>query len=99
MDLPDRDANGLYPIRTVAALTGINAVTLRAWERRYGLIRPRRTPRGHRLYSRQDIERIQRTVELLDRGLAISQIAPPASPRSISSPCTCATRSAPVSST
>ena len=76
MDLPDCDANGLYPIRTVSNLTGVNAVTLRAWERRHGLIRPKRTPKGHRLYSREDIERIQRTVELLERGLAISQIAP-----------------------
>lgn len=67
---------GLYPIRTVSSLTGVQAVTLRAWERRHKLIRPRRTPKGHRLYSRQDIERIQRVVELLDRGLAISQIAP-----------------------
>jgi MerR family transcriptional regulator, light-induced transcriptional regulator len=76
MNLPDNDANGLYPIRTVSSLTGVNAVTLRAWERRHGLIRPQRTPKGHRLYSRQDIERIQRTVELLERGLAISQVAP-----------------------
>ncbi|HEY9150487.1 MAG TPA: MerR family transcriptional regulator, partial [Gammaproteobacteria bacterium] len=76
MDLPDSDADGLYPIRTVSSLTGVNAVTLRAWERRHGLIRPRRTPKGHRLYSREDIERIQRTVDLLERGLAISQVAP-----------------------
>lgn len=76
MHLPDSDTDGLYPIRTVSNLTGVNAVTLRAWERRHGLIRPRRTPKGHRLYSREDIERIQRTVELLERGLAISQVAP-----------------------
>ena len=76
MGSPDNDGNGLYPIRTVSSLTGVNAVTLRAWERRHGLIRPRRTPKGHRLYSREDIERIQRTVELLGRGLAISQIGP-----------------------
>lgn len=76
MERPDRDENGLYPIRTVSSLTGVNAVTLRAWERRYGLLRPQRTPKGHRLYSRLDIERIQRTLELLGRGLAISQIAP-----------------------
>lgn len=76
MGSPGKQAGGLYPIRTVSSLTGVQAVTLRAWERRYNLIRPRRTPKGHRLYSRQDIERIKRVVELLDRGLAISQIAP-----------------------
>ena len=65
---------GLYPIRTVAGLTGINPVTLRAWERRYGLIKPKRTPKGHRLYSAQDIEQIRRILELIDQGVAIGQI-------------------------
>lgn len=63
----------LYPIRTVSALTGVNAVTLRAWERRYGLVQPRRTPKGHRLYGRADIERIRRVLQLLERGISISQ--------------------------
>jgi len=65
---------GLYPIRTVAGLTGINPVTLRAWERRYGLIKPKRTPKGHRLYSAQDVAQIQRILQLIDQGVAIGQI-------------------------
>lgn len=64
---------GRFPIRTVANLTGVNPVTLRAWERRYHLLRPERTPKGHRLYSQQDVERIRKVLELLDRGIAISQ--------------------------
>jgi DNA-binding transcriptional MerR regulator len=68
---PDQD--GLYPIRTVSALTGVNPVTLRAWERRYGLIEPQRTPKGHRLYTEGDIERIHRILELLDQGISIGQ--------------------------
>lgn len=63
----------VYPIRTISNLTGVNAVTLRAWERRYGLIRPKRTPKGHRLYTEGDLERIKRVLELLDQGVAISQ--------------------------
>ena len=43
----------LYPIRTVSSLTGVNSITLRAWERRYGLIKPVRTPKGHRLYTQK----------------------------------------------
>ena len=43
------DQNALYPIREVARLTGINPITLRAWERRYNLIEPVRTESGHRL--------------------------------------------------
>ncbi|MGD2112250.1 MAG: MerR family transcriptional regulator [Gammaproteobacteria bacterium] len=70
------EEGGLYPIRTVASLTGVNPVTLRAWERRYQLIEPRRTNKGHRLYTRQDIERIQRVVQYLDQGISISQVKP-----------------------
>ena len=68
--------DGLYPIRTVSAVTGVNPVTLRAWERRYNLLEPRRTPKGHRLYTREQIDTIRRVVELLDRGIAISQVKP-----------------------
>ncbi len=70
--LPD----GLFPIRTVARLTGVNPITLRAWERRYNLIHPQRTPKGHRLYTQQDIERIKEMVKLLDQGVSISQAKP-----------------------
>lgn len=64
----------LFPIRTVSSLTGVNSVTLRAWERRYGLIRPKRTPKGHRLYSREDIDLINRVLALLDKGVSIGQV-------------------------
>ncbi|HWR86871.1 MAG TPA: MerR family transcriptional regulator [Acidiferrobacterales bacterium] len=63
-----------YPIRTVSTLTGVNAITLRAWERRYGLIKPVRTDSGHRVYTRTDIDNIHRIVALLDKGVAISQV-------------------------
>ena len=73
--LPDDSApSGLYPIRAVSSLTGVNAVTLRAWERRYGLITPHRTEKGHRLYTRADIDRINRIVELINSGISISQV-------------------------
>lgn len=64
----------LYPIRTVSSLTGVNAITLRAWERRYGLIKPVRTPKGHRLYTQNDIDLIQQVLELLDKGISIGQV-------------------------
>lgn len=72
-DASSSDDRELFPIRTVSSLTGVNAVTLRAWERRYGLISPRRTPKGHRLYSRADIQRIQQVLDFLDRGISIGQ--------------------------
>ncbi|WP_085714579.1 MerR family transcriptional regulator [Pseudomonas sp. B28(2017)] len=64
----------LYPIREVARLTGVNPVTLRAWERRYGLIVPIRTESGHRLYSMTDIERVRSILGWIDRGVAVSKI-------------------------
>lgn len=71
---PGSDSHAAYyPIRVVSAETGINAITLRAWERRYGLIEPKRTAKGHRLYTEQDIDLIRRVVSLLNRGIPISQ--------------------------
>lgn len=67
-------AQGLLPIREVARLTGVNAVTLRAWERRYGLIVPQRTPKGHRLYSAEQVAQIQTILTWLNRGVAVSQV-------------------------
>lgn len=70
----DTDSPAAYfPIRIVANETGVNAITLRAWERRYGLLNPKRTAKGHRLYSREDINLIKQVVNLLNRGLPISQ--------------------------
>ena len=64
----------LYPIREVSRLTGVNTVTLRAWERRYGLITPQRTPKGHRLYSTADIDNVRRILQWMDKGVTISQV-------------------------
>ncbi len=68
------DGTGLLPIRTVSRLTGVKPVTLRAWERRYGLISPSRTESGHRLYSPEDVERIRRAVALVRLGVAIGGV-------------------------
>jgi DNA-binding transcriptional MerR regulator len=69
-------AEGLLPIRTVSILTGVNPVTMRAWERRYSLITPQRTPKGHRLYTQKDVDRINRIVELLNQGISVGQVKP-----------------------
>jgi len=66
----------LYTIGTVSQLTGVGAITLRAWERRYELIHPVRKDSGHRLYTRKNIEQINRITSLTDQGMRISQITP-----------------------
>lgn len=65
----------LYTIGTVSKLTGVGAITLRAWERRYGLIQPVRKESGHRLYTRQHIDQINRITALTQQGMRISQIS------------------------
>ena len=69
-------AHETLPIRTVCALTGVSPVTLRAWERRYGWIRPPRTPKGHRLYTHEHVEIIRRALSLVERGVPIGQVGP-----------------------
>jgi len=64
----------LFPIREVARLTGINPVTLRAWERRYGLVQPTRTESGHRLYSQADIDEVRSILGWIERGVAVSKV-------------------------
>ena len=76
MPIIDEGSPGLYPIRTVSQLTGVNAITLRAWENRYALIEPIRKESGHRLYTQEHIDLINRVVGLLDRGMRIGQVKP-----------------------
>ncbi|WP_338498342.1 MerR family transcriptional regulator [Pseudomonas sp. WP18] len=64
----------LLPMRDVVSLTGINPVTLRAWERRHGLIRPQRTDGGHRLYTVEDVQRIRDILRWTAGGLPISKV-------------------------
>ncbi|AVT46516.1 MerR family transcriptional regulator [Shewanella baltica] len=66
----------LLPIGEVSALTGVNAVTLRAWQRRFGLVIPARTPKGHRLYTSGNIQEIQEINTWLAKGVAISKVKP-----------------------
>jgi DNA-binding transcriptional MerR regulator len=66
----------LYTIGTVSRLTGVGAITLRAWERRYQLIQPVRKESGHRLFTRRHIDQINRITALTAQGMRISQIRP-----------------------
>lgn len=69
-------AGEMIPIREVCKATGVNPVTLRAWERRYGLITPHRTEKGHRLYTEANIRQIQDILLWLSRGVTVSQVKP-----------------------
>jgi MerR family transcriptional regulator, light-induced transcriptional regulator len=69
------EARGVLRIGEVARRTGVAVPTLRAWERRYGLLSPDRTDGGHRLYGELDIERVRAMVRLLDEGWSAAAAA------------------------
>jgi hypothetical protein len=56
-------------LKAVSSRTGIPAATLRTWERRYGFMRPRRSPGGYRLYGEEEIARIEQIKYLLSQGV------------------------------
>jgi DNA-binding transcriptional MerR regulator len=64
-----------YPLRTAARLTGLSPELLRAWERRYAVVEPQRTPGGTRRYSAADLERLRLVKAAVDAGHRISQVA------------------------
>lgn len=62
----------VYNIKAVVTQTGLNADTIRAWERRYGFPRPQRTKGRHRLYTERDIETLKWLVARREEGMSIS---------------------------
>jgi DNA-binding transcriptional MerR regulator len=55
---------------------GIPSVTIRAWENRYGVVKPARTEGGHRIYSDEDLQALLWLKEqVVERGMPISQAA------------------------
>ncbi len=65
----------MYNLKAVAHETGLSPDVLHAWERRYGLPQPQRSPGGHRLYSQYDIAMLKWLQARQEEGLSISQAA------------------------
>lgn len=65
---------GVYVISVAAELLGVHPQTLRGYERQ-GLLKPTRTPGGTRLYSRADMARARRVLELTAEGLTLTGAA------------------------
>ena len=64
-----------HPIGVVCRRTGLKADLVRAWEKRYGAVMPRRGRTARRLYSDRDIERFRLLLRATQGGRGISQIA------------------------
>ncbi|WP_251269120.1 MerR family transcriptional regulator, partial [Enterobacter hormaechei] len=58
----------------VAERCGINPVTLRAWQRRYGLLKPQRSEGGHRQFDEEDILRIEEIKRWIERGVSVGKV-------------------------
>jgi len=60
----------IYSIGAVGQMLGIAPATLRTWEERYGLPVPERSPGGHRLYSRDQVDQLRFVKVQLAQGMA-----------------------------
>lgn len=64
-----------YNIKAVSQKTDIQAVTIRAWERRYQLLAPKRAGNGYRMYSDRDVAVLTWVKKRVEEGLSISSVA------------------------
>lgn len=65
-----------FSISEVAAMVGLSTHTIRIWERRYGLLTPRRSSAGHRRYGLDDVQMLQQMKQAADtRGITLKMAA------------------------
>jgi MerR family transcriptional regulator, light-induced transcriptional regulator len=69
------DSDGVLRIGELSKRSGVSPDLLRAWERRYALLRPVRSTGGLRLYSPADVERVRLMRRHLAEGLAAAEAA------------------------
>ena len=65
----------MYRIHVAARCAGISTQLVRAWERRYRLLTPKRTEAGYRVYSDDDVALLRGAKALVDQGRSISEVA------------------------
>ncbi|PEM02613.1 MerR family transcriptional regulator [Bacillus cereus] len=65
--------SGKYNIKAVSNIIGVQPSTLRAWERRYQIIAPKRNQAGHRLYTEEHIQILKWLMEKVSSGMMIGQ--------------------------
>ena len=74
-DSRNTDPCDSYPISAVAKMTGLSVHTIRAWEKRYGVVEPSRTDTQRRVYSREHVRKLRLLGTLVDSGQTISSVA------------------------
>lgn len=68
-------AERTYEINEVARLTGLAPARLRAWERRYAVVRPNRLPNGYRAYTAEQVALLRAFAKLIEDGERIGDLA------------------------
>jgi MerR family transcriptional regulator, light-induced transcriptional regulator len=65
----------MYTIKQASRLTGVSVASLHAWERRYGVVSPRRNESGYRLYDEEALTAVSTMRRLVDEGWSPAQAA------------------------
>ncbi|MET0405739.1 MAG: MerR family transcriptional regulator [Cystobacter sp.] len=68
-------AERTYRIHIAAEFSGVRVELIRAWERRYGVLSPRRNASGYRVYTDRDVALLKRLKQLTEEGVSISEAA------------------------
>ncbi len=66
----NEEERAIYSIGGISRMLGVPTATLRTWEERYGLVVPQRSPGGHRLYSRVQVELVRFVAERVESGMS-----------------------------
>jgi DNA-binding transcriptional MerR regulator/methylmalonyl-CoA mutase cobalamin-binding subunit len=64
-----------HRIHRVAKLTGLSKDVIRAWERRYGLVKPLRSTNRYRTYTDEEVALLRYVKSKLDQGQTIGDLA------------------------
>lgn len=74
MNKPEKVDDKKYSIKVVSMRTGLSAHAIRAWERRYNAVSPKRDSNNRRYYTENDIDRLSLLKKATDAGFGISQL-------------------------
>lgn len=66
---------GLYTIKDIAQLTSIKPHTIRMWEKRYGILQPKRSENNNRYYCQSEVSLLSKIAYLTQNGHKIGKLA------------------------
>lgn len=70
-----RSGNAAYSIRELSRLSGLSSDRIRAWELRYGLLKPHRKPSGYRTYVAEDLRLLLAVRRRVESGERVGKVA------------------------